>query len=1674
MKKPSEIREFRGMDLDSPGDTIDARSGMYREGRNMRIYPKGRLTSMDGMTEIFWDMPVGANECVGEHWDAETDTTFLFIWNSLGNHSIIRLFANDLSVHVVAQGDIFDFRRDKVVSGKDFVFNQFLFWVESGHNDPRQLDVNRADDTDKKRVYRVYFPQSPNVVDQRIFSCTVTDPQGVPVSGFPAFHVSGASEVFSFNLMISEWCDSFNANFGTYFTAQSCGNFAEVTAVLTGGWRVVLNYTDTIGGLLQPSVLMKQEFRNGYERPFVREQIDLAMFHPLNPPEVSVFTDPTRSDNRIERKVFQFALRYVYRSNGRSVEGPWTDIVSVAPSVFGAASTGNAILVDFSNDQNLLSTKAFDEVEQVEIFVKELNGLWKSATILDKWEFAYSKTWVFRNDSQLIAYQGISGNIREPFPFNPYTSVPQRAFAQAVVADPNNKENIRMIQSGIVEGLPAPCLPVDIDLGFSETTIAGYKTCRVRVQVKIANPTSLNGGYNSDYTRGTAFNQLIHCPNPSESDPTLRYVFGGFDTVGLIWGYKEPQNYNQYIPLGGFAVYLAGTGYYAVTQQVFRITAALGSPAYNAAASLLNFLSFIQGTTIPDSSTASKRGRIRDVMVCPDIDIVQEGYITGVKTGQSYILRIAEHRCYTIGDGSMYDLSGTSLKWQRTSTQTIGCGVNPPVGFAPYVDGGFFEARIDIDQNQLGIFDSGFCAVADCAGVDQFLSPRVLIRNYCFDLNGIGTGPGADIRDLGTPVELQAVASNQPQGASVSVSYIAASGFGYVSMLSNGSGVTDHNGHVFFYSVGTGTQRVEWTTNSGNPLLPAATRTANEFAGGGSSGSSKYQGNLVGALGATTIDNLAFTNSIAEYIVPNLLPAADSPSDSMRTHVEGYVVDQLNQPLSGILVIIEGGKYTTTDVNGFYSIPVYADVSNNLNRRILSGLIVFSGGFVNIQWVQLYGYFPPAYLNIYQFNEFGDYSNYSPFLFDSDLVSSGIQPIYAILPTSATLGAVWPRGWRGAIGVVLYDQHARVSPVQKLKEIYIPWQTEDLHKTNPVRYPVAGTYEYGLPEILFSILGDVPVPENGRYVRYEFVATRNTLYRFMLQWAVPFIMYISEYDEGNGPVPTSPSSGTATEILLYMNPSFQRYRELHADTADYVGGDFVQSTQVGYEWQSGDRLIILSDRFQSFIPFVDVVIIGQRGDAIVIKADTNVPILYGGEVVVIYRPSVEDQDEGGREYFGIPGASFEIIDPFGNPQWSSVSGIVSGGDSYVIGSQIPIRPGFNPLTVPPPATPWTLININRQSTSISDFYQSDVVSLGRRHFEDSLAKTELIPTRNRFTDPWVKGSGLNGLFTFNIGDFRDANPRHGIVRSLVSFSDRVVAFCEASMSFSMYIGTVTSRAQDGVLSAATNAFIAQVYDFAVEYGTVNPESVRKYKTWAFAFDYNKGVVFRYSVNGLDEMKGSGQDPTLTYGVSITLSDLARDYDGLELPRIPIGVFERYDEVWLTFNPRTKVQNGIDIEVGNLTLTYHDGSKVWVSKVDAVPEIYSRTRSLMLSMKGGRIYMNDADPANACNFFGQSFPYGMTVVENVEAKVEKIWQACGVTGSGGYQFTTFDAGNGQVSSSPLTRRINGTDYADRGILPDSQGEKLRSKTLTIEINNTSGDPGFIQGVVTRWNPVYPMP
>jgi len=135
-----------GMDLDteerflSPGDwryALNVRAG------NTDQDSIGAIENVKGNTLVEFDLPSGANTCIGTHEDKENNTVIYFVFNDLRFHSILQFYPITRTIEAVIQGPVLNFQKDKLITGVELVDDKLLYWTDD-FNEPGQINIERS------------------------------------------------------------------------------------------------------------------------------------------------------------------------------------------------------------------------------------------------------------------------------------------------------------------------------------------------------------------------------------------------------------------------------------------------------------------------------------------------------------------------------------------------------------------------------------------------------------------------------------------------------------------------------------------------------------------------------------------------------------------------------------------------------------------------------------------------------------------------------------------------------------------------------------------------------------------------------------------------------------------------------------------------------------------------------------------------------------------------------------------------------------------------------------------------------------------------------------------------------------------------------------------------------------------------------------------------------------------------------------------------------------------------------------------------------------------------------------------------------------------------------------------------------------------------------------------
>lgn len=1634
---------FEGLDTDSILERVE--DGSIVNGRNIHIHAgkrgrAGAVRKWGGTKEVLWDPPMsGRNTGLGTYTDETGDTLIIFMHNTGGDHSIVWVHPGEAQARTIRIPAI-NLTRGFPVVGCSLVDNELLVFTD-GKDYPKMINLPRADSFEKKSVVRLYLPRSPMVIDSRSVTVQLTlggAAQSIAFSLAPAT----SQQVWDFRPMFGHFASEFNANAILFaqFTAHSCADYIEFTANNTGLWSVAATYIDTIGGISTqyPAVT---EYWNRYNAGFTTEQVCLSRLAPTRsaPTAVLAFDDRRRS-SQIEGRVFQFQYAFRFKDKERSLTSPTSDIALPATSQCQNGG-GQYNCVDVSFDDPWLSEPAMrGEIDVVDLFVRNRNdGPWFRFAMLTKPEWMYSRTYRFYNDGTYEASDNgynQAGN----------TNVPPVANAIEMFTDAH--DNQRLVAGGITEGDPTPCMEVVLSPRMDGTVGAAGGTANVTGKIYIV------AGFASPANQEYNENQPIVV-----YEEAIGPVFGGMGNSGHT---NNPEAWNQKIPMGGWTAYLADTDLLAISTQVVPTVfvsgsggsgtvsptiwnAPSGSPAANRGV--------YDGTkTGADNNPANRthRAAIRD---CMELNTVHSTFtIAGLVPGQTYILRLASHKCFTGPGTDIYDLNSTNRAWQRTSTRVGQCGsVNNAT-----VTSGRREAIIRVPANGAGTtIDIGDIYVVD------FTNPQALVgscgwEGYLFDDEGDNYSSTNDIRNTGVSAEKQLmvfenyVAGVPTAGPFSSVSTPSAQLNG--DMLF-GRAYSDHNGFFFAWrrDVPGVSPRAAWVTVGGNPGLAGAVTgfsaisvNVTNFTVLNNINEAKWQGDLsLTPLTVTYTGNLPASSGSTELIVPNLVDVAEH----RRTAITARFVTTTGVPIADVSAVLGNGRARRSGTDGTISLIAYGDVITNQDDRTVDDLVIRGGGACNIVFTGG----STVDIQITQFQAGNPWSDTVP---------------YEIGDISGTIvgvgrGRGFKRGGSYSIGCYLGRWNGDRTPVQPLGEVRFPALTEDLNGWQPLAFP-PGTFSPGIGVIDWAMPQEVPEAWIGVWDFFQLVTTWDNSSQFMVQWLASQVVYSSIWDEATGdPKETAYGTGNATEIYIALTDSFVRYGELHTDATQVFGTTIDDNT--GYLWEQGDMLRILTDstRTPLYGNYVEVRITGQRGRYITIQATGAVPRLRGGEVIEIFRPRKPVNDSR-FTYYDIPDGRAYVIDPRGpSPSWSATSGTLDKGDTWIIPRQVPVRPSDTLV----PTNPWTVVGTTFESKWLSDFYPSTDWGKGKPWFQDPDAATQVRGALMRYSNSYKPGTNINGLNLFGGLDLRLVENWLGPIRRMTRIMDVIFVNCENG-AFSIYVGVEQLQTTPDSLTETAGGILGNVRPFAHKFGCRDPLSVIRAATQLWYYDRTNAAFVQWASNQLQDM-----------GVQKSChSYFMRKTETLAADTVVCGGWDMVNgEALLCFNQHFYDDGTNSVEVPAECMTYHDGGNRFISPVDMGADCFGWTRQRFWSVKGGRVWLHDADsePLNRIHgidvqsrvfipFIGDEtelkVPLYLWLARGVSNSLE--WEVASVTTSDGNQLSLIPAGDfktvrGAVSKAAFLRDKN-TPATALTLQPLSNGDQLEATAFVVELVHVGVD------------------
>lgn len=139
-----------GMNSDTASELMPEGQDRYR--LNVRVMSSenggdGTIETMNGNTFISTPGFAGTNTVIGSKEDPIRRRIYYFLYNSLGNHSIIEYNAIDETTEFVLTADLLNFHTDNLITGIDIIEldddNHLLYWTDN-RNEPRKINIEKG------------------------------------------------------------------------------------------------------------------------------------------------------------------------------------------------------------------------------------------------------------------------------------------------------------------------------------------------------------------------------------------------------------------------------------------------------------------------------------------------------------------------------------------------------------------------------------------------------------------------------------------------------------------------------------------------------------------------------------------------------------------------------------------------------------------------------------------------------------------------------------------------------------------------------------------------------------------------------------------------------------------------------------------------------------------------------------------------------------------------------------------------------------------------------------------------------------------------------------------------------------------------------------------------------------------------------------------------------------------------------------------------------------------------------------------------------------------------------------------------------------------------------------------------------------------------------------------
>ena len=1522
------------MDLENDLTVVSNQDYLYALGiRNGKGGIPGVATHVKGNCLVAYDLPAGQNICIGKTEDKRCSSIIYYIYNSNNDHQILRYYPQKKDVNhpcgkieLVACGEVLNFKSDWLIThDASFIDNKFLHWTDGytekdfiEGNPPRKINAEQSNVTGKNLIYEVHVDIAATFLET-----TLTDDLDLVFTTVTVQNQIETIDKNDVNAFVGDPVgfleflkDRLENPINPNIPVQEV-EFCDCKLTIT---------TQAQGD--NPTVLI---FRNNGPDDSTSDFLLVPINHlgvtanlsnpglplvcNLKEQHISLIKRPPKCEPMVSHILDPSVNSNNVNNNVFQFRTRYL-YRDGEKSKWSAISNISSPLDVLGNFLDLLNAIEIDFTEDI------LNDpYWRTMIFKVEIAFRIGNTGLFKSIDVLdICDIGLKKNSLNFYNDNLYSTVP---------SDENGSADLQVL--GHYDFVPLICGGMET---VSDSKDSGNN--RLFLSANLENydkPDCVELEFEADETfideclitiKGTVTIDTTGIPNHQIYLDSTSNNFGYLDD-GIMWtqGIIFDPFSNRWV--GGAN---ADTDY---EQQ------------------LDGFVVYLAGT---DYYGVSKNS-----LIVPNVDRDGSFEIKNVPKGR-YILRVAHFNVVKDdSQGAIHNLSN-GRSYQRTSAPVINCAGSVSATSIAY------ERNLDLTNSSV-VFDLdtevGYGPI-EIANIAYYPVPITspAPNDFRGALQGYLLDNGADASDQ--DIRKGAIAQER-QKVFLQV-LTQADGFGF-EMWNDRELITDHNGYWYFtwnfqkfpgplFPIPNRIREMYPTVPDVCNATPGLFRNLSVVDGTGN----KYSGDMYnsgfqGLWDSPTIPEFQITyqpNGQIHFIANSaqtwLMFNKDVEfTDNNKTLVRGSAIDTASLGLKNVLVTIQrNGRQENTDFNGNYAIAVYCP----WDKEVRDDDLIIPNYLLDKCAQNL----PTPSDILLDIDEFCDpYNSSNPYI-ASNFIYPNIGPL-ASGDKYLKSGGVYD------FGIVYEDEYGRQATVSKAKKtLRIPFHT------------VYGFYE---PlKIKWSITSLPPIWAT----KFRLVRTKESYYRRYIHELIEVVTYVLVDDINQSPITTSFENGNATHIMIKVSSL------LGLPDSNSITWFFKGEEENNFEPEQRDRIRFILNQEGNIVGSGSI--IDARIEGIYVENDDYFYVIENQEtydkilpgwLIEIYTPKKIEE----TVYYEI-GECHEILDaktanrrhsgPTNNQNiglGQAAEGYLVGGDTYWRTRDFGVSEGVS------------YNNKKVENSNVNDRFDSTHEDIGRANVVDNDFGQRFYYNRVRFSQLFVPNSKLNGLSSYRGTDYQDLDVKFGIVKRIIAVDMVLLAICEFKIQ-PIYIGKDNLMDLSGNSSVGrSDRIMALANELKENLGTMNPESIVEYQGWVYGWDVYKGVMWRYSSNGVFPISSyKAQTYFNNLGEKLLDQDrkITRAFGALER-KYSCYLVTFYDDGSYLTNDEAK------------TISFSEGKNGFNCFQPFVAENYAMVGNLLVSFKNGNLWVHESDLVPHNNFYDTQYTSKIQPVCNDVSKAVKI-------------------------------------------------------------------------------------